>query len=290
MALTDKLTSIADAIRQKENSTATMTLAEMPAKILALSGGGSDVDIAGFIEGTSADDVAKAGQQATKIRSYAFSSCSSLTTADFPKATSISNYAFQSCSALTTANFPKATSIGSYAFYYCYKLTTVDFPAATSMGSYAFSYCTNLTAADFPATTSISTYAFSNCASLTTADFPKATSIGTYVFNYCTRLIEADFPVVTSISAYAFRACSSLTALILRNTAKVCTLSNTNAFTSSAIASGTGYIYVPSALVDSYKAATNWSTYANQFRALEDYTVDGTTTGALDPTKTGVAS
>jgi len=26
---------------------------------------------------------------------------------------------------------------------------------------------------------------------------------------------------------------------------------------------------------------------AAQFRALEDYTVDGTTTGALDPTKTG---
>lgn len=39
------------------------------------------------------------------------------------------------------------------------------------------------------------------------------------------------------------------------------------------------------ALVDSYKAATNWSTYADQIRALEDYTVDGTTTGALDETK-----
>ena len=51
------------------------------------------------------------------------------------------------------------------------------------------------------------------------------------------------------------------------------------------IASGTGYIYVPAALVDSYKAATNWSNFAAQFRALEDYTVDGTTTGALDPTK-----
>ena len=33
------------------------------------------------------------------------------------------------------------------------------------------------------------------------------------------------------------------------------------------------------------QAATNWSTYAAQFRALEDYTVDGTTTGELDETK-----
>lgn len=244
------------------------------------------VDLATFISsGTNADNVAKSGKQAKKIRTYAFYSCTRLTTADFPIATTIGSNAFESCSNLTTANFPAATSIGSYVFYYCYKLTTVGFPAATSIGSYAFSYCTNLTAADFPATTSISTYAFSNCTSLTTADFPKATSIGTYVFNYCTRLIEADFPVVTSISAYAFRACSSLSALILRNTAKVCTLSNTNAFASSAIASGTGYIYVPATLVASYKAATNWKTYAAQFRALEDYTVDGTTTGALDSSK-----
>lgn len=49
--------------------------------------------------------------------------------------------------------------------------------------------------------------------------------------------------------------------------------------------SGTGYIYVPRALVDTYKAATNWSTIADQFRALEDYTVDGTITGELDESK-----
>ena len=62
-------------------------------------------------------------------------------------------------------------------------------------------------------------------------------------------------------------------------------LSNTSAFNSTPITFGTGYIYAPRALVDSYKAATNWSTYADQICALEDYTVDGTTTGALDETK-----
>lgn len=39
----------------------------------------------------------------------------------------------------------------------------------------------------------------------------------------------------------------------------------------TAIASATGYIYVPQSLVDQYKAATNWATYANQIRAIEDY-------------------
>jgi hypothetical protein len=38
-------------------------------------------------------------------------------------------------------------------------------------------------------------------------------------------------------------------------------------------------------LVDEYKAATNWSTYAGRIRALEDYTVDGTITGELDESK-----
>ena len=52
-----------------------------------------------------------------------------------------------------------------------------------------------------------------------------------------------------------------------------------------------GYIYVPRALLSDtdetkdYRRATNWSTFATQFRALEDYTVDGTTTGELDPNK-----
>jgi hypothetical protein len=30
---------------------------------------------------------------------------------------------------------------------------------------------------------------------------------------------------------------------------------------------------------------TNWTTFSAQFRALEDYTVDGTTTGELDESK-----
>ena len=36
MALTDKLTAIANAIRAKDGSTATMTLAQMPEKIAAM--------------------------------------------------------------------------------------------------------------------------------------------------------------------------------------------------------------------------------------------------------------
>jgi hypothetical protein len=43
------------------------------------------------------------------------------------------------------------------------------------------------------------------------------------------------------------------------------------------------YIYVPSNLVSNY--SNQWKDTGAQFRALEDYTVDGTITGELDPAK-----
>ena len=97
-----------------------------------------------------------------------------------------------------------------------------------------------------------------------------ATSIGKYAFQYCSALTAANFPAVTSIGSAAFYSCSALTALILRS-GTMATLGGKSAFTSTPIKSGTGYIYVPAALVDSYKAPSNWSTYANQIRAIEDY-------------------
>ena len=133
--------------------------------------------------------------------------------------------------------------------------------------------------------TSIGGSAFQDCSSLTMVDFPVATSIGNYAFYNCKKLTMVDFPVATSIGSSAFRTCSKLKSLLLRGN-NVCTL-NKNVFVATPILSGTGYIYVPSALIEQYKASTNWSTHADQFRALEDYTIDGTVTGKLDPAKIG---
>ena len=105
------------------------------------------------------------------------------------------------------------------------------------------------------------------------------------------RTIECyESSTVTQIGGYAFAYCSKLTTLILRGETMP-KLAATDSFDSTPIRSGTGYIYVPRALLSDddatkdYRRATNWSNLANQFRALEDYTVDGTITGELDPTK-----
>lgn len=93
--------------------------------------------------------------------------------------------------------------------------------------------------------------------------------IGQGAFLECGSLISADFlSRVTGIEADAFKYCAALGTLILRGNT-VARLSGT-AFDNSAIASGTGYIYVPDDLVDSYKAATNWSTYAGQIKGLSE--------------------
>jgi hypothetical protein len=90
-----------------------------------------------------------------------------------------------------------------------------------------------------------------------------------------------DCSALFSIADEAFRG-SNLQALVIRNTSSVVNLIRANAFEETPISSGDGYIYVPRDMLDAYVSATNWSVYGEQFRVLEDYTVDGTITGELD--------
>lgn len=117
-------------------------------------------------------------------------------------------------------------------------------------------------------TTSIRQYAFRACAALASVNFPSATSVALGAFWQCTALTKAEFSSTVAFANNAFYGCTQLSAVILRSTDQLCTITGTP-FAASAIASGTGYIYVPAALVDQYKAS--WTAYAEQVRAIEDY-------------------
>lgn len=130
----------------------------------------------------------------------------------------------------------------------------------------------------------IRTGAFAFCTSLTSARLPLVTQIDMRSFESCISLKRLYFRDITNIGIYGLYKCSALEALVLAGTENICTLS-IYALNNSSIADGTGYIYVPQALLESYKTASGWSNYADQFRALEDYTVDGTITGELDESK-----
>lgn len=194
----------------------------------------------------------------------------------------IGDHIFYNCKHLETVNFPNAVYIQSGAFLGCSKLTSIYLPKAEIVSSRLFYQCTSLTTVDLPRATSVDDEMFYYCESLATVNLPRATSVGDRGFYYCF-IKTLNLPKVTSIGAYAFYN-TYLTSLVLRSTT-LCSLSNKNAFSSTYIEEGKGYIYVPSSLLSQYQAATNWATYAAQFRALEDYTVDGTITGALDESK-----
>ena len=196
----------------------------------------------------------------------------SITEISNDRITVIGDNAFYACKSLITIDFPAATKVSNHAFHDCTSLTTVDFPAVTKIGGNAFRGCTGLITVSFPAVnTGLGSNSFDSCTSLTTVYFPILDNAGGSSFAHCTSLTTAEFPVVNTLSTAAFYGCTSLNTLILRISDKVCKLSNTNVFTLTPIESGTGYIYVPSTLVDSYKAATNWSVFADQIRAIEDY-------------------
>ena len=118
--------------------------------------------------------------------------------------------------------------------------------------------------------TIIGRYGLAGCTKLTSVVLPAVRTTDGNSMNGCSELTKADFSNLKTIRYSTFYSNTKLVTLIIRTQA-VANLEKTSAFKGTPIESGTGYVYVPSALVNSYKSATNWSTYANQMRAIEDY-------------------
>jgi hypothetical protein len=161
------------------------------------------------------------------------------------------------------------TKLGESAFSQCISLVKANFQNVTSSSNNTFSGCKVLEEATFPMVTSVRNRVFEGCVRLKRVSIENATSIGNYAFSGCYELQRVDCPKVVKLNEKVFDTCRILDTVILRS--ETVAIFGTDAFRNTPIASGTGYIYVPAALVDSYKTATGWSTYANQIRAIEDY-------------------
>lgn len=204
MALTDKLTNIANAIREKTGSTRTMNLEGMAAAVTNIK---IENEIVPFIENTITNF---SNEELTVISDYGFAGKTNMQSLYIPNVVSVGGYAFDGCETITEIHFEKHITFKSEKW-----------PFMALRGA--------------------------------------------------KNVVKIEFnDGFTTLMSYVFYNMTNLKAVIIRGD-NVSQLNNGNNFSGSSIANGTGYIYVPAALVGQYKAATNWVTVADQIRAIEDY-------------------
>jgi hypothetical protein len=229
-----------------------------------------------------------------ELRSYAFAGAKALRSFSSEQATYIGEGAFNECTGIVSLYLPNITSIGALALRNCGSVENWDcdfnnslrnvqsisrsafygsmvggdlvLPAVITMESNAFSYAGHITGVSLPNYTgSIGMMFASNATSLRFFEAPLSTgAVDRDAFTHCSSLVYAVFGAITSISTNVLSSCTSLKYIKIGGST-VCSLANVNAFYGcSALES----IYVPDNLVDSYKAATNWSTFASKIKPV----------------------
>lgn len=120
---------------------------------------------------------------------------------------------------------------------------------------------------------------FSGCYELSEVIFNDSNDVSivnaAYMFSYCYKLILLDLSSFdttnTTNTTYMFSN-SGIEKLII-NRQDVFKMTNINMFNNTPISNGTGYVYVPDNMVETYKSATNWSNYANQIKPMSELEV-----------------
>lgn len=158
------------------------------------------------------------------------------------------------------------TFIRDYACYRYYAMTDVVLPEVITLGKYAFQECDALKNVYAPNVETINDSAFYLCTALETIDLPKCKTLGYYSFRSCSGLKTAKFPSVTLLESYVFRGCKALECLDFTGCTSVpiCTTTLTLREVPE-----TCQIIVPASLLDEWKAASYWSSIADQIVAAE---------------------
>jgi uncharacterized repeat protein (TIGR02543 family) len=201
------------------------------------------------------------------------------------------NPSFKNFTALKSFSGTGLKTIGNYAFRNITSLTMTELPAGvTTIGNEAFWGCTNLALTELPSgITEISYGVFNNCTNLALTELPAGVTgiIGIQAFNGCTKLALTSLPAgVTVISINAFLECVGLTQFTLHagitsignNAFAGCTNLRLTILATTPPTAGTTIfgstppanlrIEVPADSVPTYKAATNWSMYADRIFAI----------------------
>ncbi len=131
------------------------------------------------------------------------------------------------------------TRMSDFSFGYCYALESIIISnSLTNIGDSAFLSCTNLASVTIP---------------------NGVITIGKNAFNSCSRITSIDIPgSVTKLDTAAFNACYGMRYYDFTKHTSVPTLTSATILIPSDVE-----FRVPAALADEWKAATNWSTFAD---------------------------
>lgn len=300
MALTNKLSAIGDAIRAKTGKSEKLTLDSMVTEINSIttggSGGGSGKELLlNFCNGNLPLNEMIQTMKPIQEKVQTIS-------AFLLKGKTISN----SPSALPESyqplfNFPIVKTIeerGMSEYMNTvdsflidkYTQCTLNLPSLETMNGSYCCYSIPIGYLNAPKLKKIGGSAFTQ-AKLKEVSLSNITELKDTEFGYCSLLKKARFDSLAKINASyyfsgIFYGCRVLETLILPSPTLV-TLANQDGLCGQ-IAAGQydtippihpaykgelpqGYIYVPKALVEQYKVATNWVAFADKFRAIEDY-------------------
>lgn len=183
-----------------------------------------------------------------KVGQIVDGSITELTAGDLEGATKLRDSIFSQYSSLTKVAIPSSViSIGNEAFYNCRSLTNITIGnGVTSIGESAFSGCSSLTSVTIPnSVTSISSGAFNSCTSLKSITIPSN---------------------VTSMGSAALRIGGGANEVIITMLPTTPPTIASNTFTAEYL----NKIIVPKGTSETYKAATNWSAFADYIEEAEE--------------------
>ena len=114
----------------------------------------------------------------------------------------IGSYAFFSCTSLQSVNFPNCNTIGEFAFDNCISLQSVSFPNCSTIENFAFASCTSLQSV-YLLSTSVCTLSNSNAFWLT--PISRSSYLGYYGSIYVPSSLLTAYQAATNWTYYSNR-------------------------------------------------------------------------------------